>query len=320
MREAAFIKENREKWDKIDYQGNFKSIPADVFTQNMIEVNDDLSFARSFYPNSPLVDYLNQLALKYFTFVSKYKKRKKLSIKKFWMESIPLSMYYSRKAMFLSLACLVISCCIGIFSMSQDTQFANLVLGESYVQQTMDNIAVGDPMAVYKGYDEGTMFMGISLNNILVAFKAFMYGIFISLGTYYILFFNGVMLGVFHYLFYKEGLLTTMLLSVWLHGTLEISAIIIAGGAGIVIGNSILYPKTYSRVDSLKKGASNAIKVLISLIPVFIVAAFIEGYITRLTEMSTFSKLTIIGISALFILWYYVLLPIQVKHKTSMLK
>ena len=106
-------------------------------------------------------------------------------------------------------------------------------------------------------------------------------------------------------------------MSIWLHGTLEISAIIIAGGAGMILGNSILFPGTYKRVYSVQKAAKDAVKVVIGLIPVFIVAAFIESYLTRLTEMPVYFNLIIIGLSALFIIWYFFYYPYYLNKKRN---
>src|SRR5690606_15344093 len=101
----------------------------------------------------------------------------------------------------------------------------------------------------------------------------------------YFLFYNGVMLGSFQYFFHQRGLLMESALTIWIHGTLEITAIVIAGGAGIVMGNSILFPGTYSRTESLMRGARRGVKIVLGMIPIFLVAAFLESFVTRLTDM-----------------------------------
>ena len=70
MREAAFIKANREKWQRIDEQTQDKDIQAEVLADNFIELTDDLSYARTFYPKSRTQKYLNQLAGRYFVDIS----------------------------------------------------------------------------------------------------------------------------------------------------------------------------------------------------------------------------------------------------------
>lgn len=317
MREAAFVKQNREKWQEIDSQTQDKNISAEALADNFIELTDDLSYARTFYPKSQTVRYLNQLAGRYFINIYKYRRKDKGRFVRFWTQDLPLIMYQYRKYMLYSFIFMLAGVMLGIFSQQQDSSFANIILGPGYVNQTLENIESGDPMAVYKQMDESPMFFFISTNNIRVAFIAFIFGIFCSVGTVWVMFSNGVMLGVFQYFFYKKGLLLTSALSIWLHGTLEISAIIIAGGAGMILGNSILFPGTYKRIDSIQRKVRDAVKIVVGLIPVFAVAAFIESYLTRLTEMPVFFNLTIIGLSALFIIWYFFYYPYLLNKKQN---
>ena len=99
------------------------------------------------------------------------------------------------------------------------------------------------------------------------------------------------------------------ILVIWIHGVLEISSIVIAGGAGIVLGNSLLFPKTYSRMVSLKKGAKDGMKIAIGLVPIFILAAFFEAFVTRHTEMPMWLSIGILASSLTFIIWYVIIYP-----------
>ena len=125
---------------------------------------------------------------------------------------------------------------------------------------------------------------------------------------------NGIMLGAFQTFFYQHGLLGTSMLAIWLHGTLEISAIIVAGAAGITMGNGWLFPGTYSRLTSFRRGARRALKIIVGTVPIFVVAAFIEGFFTRHTEWPDALRLTIILLSLLFVIGYYIYLPYRVKN------
>jgi uncharacterized membrane protein SpoIIM required for sporulation len=135
-------------------------------------------------------------------------------------------------------------------------------------------------------------------------------------GTVYFIFTNGVMVGAFVSMFAQKGLTQVALLSIFLHGALELSAIVIAGGAGITMGNSILFPGTYTRAESLAMAAKRAIKITVGLVPVFITAAFFESFVTRhYQEMPTGLSLAVIILSFTFITWYYIILPLQLKAK-----
>ena len=71
------------------------------------------------------------------------------------------------------------------------------------------------------------------------------------------------------------------MLAIWLHGTLEIWSIIVAGAAGLALGNGWLFPGTYSRLESFKRGAKRGVKIVVGTIPIFIMAGFIESFITQ---------------------------------------
>jgi uncharacterized membrane protein SpoIIM required for sporulation len=161
------------------------------------------------------------------------------------------------------------------------------------------------------------MFLRITLNNIFVSFRVFALGLLFSFGTAYELFKNGVMLGAFQGFFWKYNLFVKSLLVIWIHGTFEISAIIIAGAAGFVLGNSLLYPGTYKRIESLKIGAKNSLKIIVGIVPVFIAAGFLESFVTRYTNMPLWLSLFIILSSLAFVIGYFVLYPIYLSKKTN---
>ena len=91
-------------------------------------------------------------------------------------------------------------------------------------------------------------------------------------------------------------------------------AIIVAGAAGLALGNSWLFPGTYSRLESFRRGAKRGLKIVIGTVPVFIMAGFIEGFITRHTELPDMLRLGIILTSLAFIIFYYIYLPNRKKH------
>jgi uncharacterized membrane protein SpoIIM required for sporulation len=180
---------------------------------------------------------------------------------------------------------------------------------------TDDNIARGDPFGVYKSEEPLNMFTWIAVHNIKIAFTVFVSGLFFSIGSVWQLFQNGVMLGAFQYYFFAKGLGWQSILVIWIHGTLEISSIIIAGGAGLVLGNSILFPGTHKRLHSLRRGAKDGLKLMIGLVPIFVVAAFLEGFVTRYSKMPVWLSGSILLASLSFIIWYFVIYPIRIEKK-----
>ena len=318
MREAAFVKIHKDRWQLFeDVLVNKQQISPDKLSDLYIEITDDLSYAKTFYPKSNTVVYLNSIASSAHQKIYKTKKEGKNRIVTFFMTEFPLEFYKYHKQLLIAFLVFVFFAIVGGFSASEDGDFVRLILGDSYVNMTLENIEKGDPMAVYKDAGETKMFIAITLNNIKVAMYAFILGILFSIGTLYIMMQNGIMLGSFLYMFYDKGLLWESSRTIWIHGTIEISVIIIAGCAGLVLGNGLLFPKSYSRLDSFKKSIKAGLKIMISTIPFFIVAGILEGFVTRHTEMPDSLAISIITVSLSFIIFYYVIYPIQLTKKTN---
>jgi len=316
MREAAFIKRNTPKWREYEETLADPSARADPdeLTDRYIELTDDLSYARTFYPESNVTKYLNSAAAQMHRGLMQNKRDDQNRFIVFWTHELPMIFRESHRLLLVSAIFFGLACLVGWLSAANDDTFVRLILGDSYVNMTLENIKKGDPLGVYNSDDRADMFLAITYNNIGVSLRTFVAGLMASFGTIIILFYNGVMLGTFQYFFYERGLLLESVLKIWIHGTLEISAIIIAGCAGLTVGNSLLFPGTYSRLESFKRGSKQGLKIAIGLIPIFVVAGFLESYVTRLTLPPVISAL-IIGVSAVFIGWYFIWYPIRLNRQ-----
>ncbi|MBF8150797.1 stage II sporulation protein M [Winogradskyella sp. F6397] len=316
MREAAFVKQNKDKW--LEFENiltNKTQIDPDLLSDLYIEVTDHLSYAKTFYANSNTERYLNQLASNAHQSIYKTKKEPKNRLISFFKTEFPTMFYKHHRELLIAFLTFSLFVIVGAFSAASEDDFVRSFLGDGYVNMTLDNIEKGDPMAVYKQQGEFHMFLGITLNNIKVALFAFGYGILLGVGTLFIMMQNGIMLGSFQYFFYEQGLLWESARTIWIHGTIEISVIIIAGCAGLVMGNGMLFTGTLPRLESFKRGVINGLKILMSTIPFFIIAGFLEGFVTRHTEMPDWLALLIITSSLALILFYYVIYPIQLNRK-----
>ncbi|MDD7258033.1 MAG: stage II sporulation protein M [Prevotellaceae bacterium] len=310
MREVSFIRQNIEKWRETErWVEDAKEVSPDTLADAYTDITSDLAFSQTHYPTSRITIYLNNLASALHNEIYRNKREKWSRMVTFWTREVPHTMHDARKELLVSLVIFAASVLIGAMSQYHDADFARLILGNGYVDMTLENIGKGQPMAVYSGSEEMGMFLGITLNNVFVSLAVFAMGIFTSVGTGFMLFRNGVMLGAFQTFFFQHGLLAESMLAIWLHGTLEISAIIVAGSAGVAMGNSWLFPGTYSRMTSFRRGAMRGLKIVVGTVPLFIVAGFIEGFFTRHTEWPYTLRLAIILSSLAFVIFYYIGLP-----------
>lgn len=128
------------------------------------------------------------------------------------------------------------------FGSIHEDGFVRGVLGDGYVNMTEENIAKGDPFGVYKDDNPFTMFIRIAMNNIFVAFLMAIGGILCGAGTLLSMWQNGLMLGCFQYMFFAKGLGFESVMVIWVHGTLEILAFVIASTAGFIIAKRNTFP------------------------------------------------------------------------------
>ena len=318
MREAAFVKQNKDKWATFENAlTNKTALTPDKLSDLYIEITDHLSYAKTFYAGSNTEFYLNTLASQAHQKIYKTKREPKNRIVEFWKTEFPTMFYHHQRELLIAFLVFVFFSLVGAFSAANEGTFVRSILGDGYVNMTLENIDKGDPMAVYKKMGEFNMFLGITINNIRVALMAFAYGILLGIGTLFVMMQNGIMLGSFQYFFYEKGLLWESARTIWIHGTIEISVIIIAGCAGLVLANGILFPGTYTRLESFKRGVQNGLKIMLSTVPFFIIAGFLEGFVTRHTEMPDALAIFIILSSLALILFYYVIYPKQLHKKPT---
>ncbi len=318
MREIVFINRNADKWKHFEaVLDRREEAEPDEIADMFIQLTDDLSYARTYYPHTETVQYLNGLAMKTHQKIYKTKKEKRGRLYMFFKYELPLEFVKSRKAIFISFIIFFTFTLIGAISAANDETFVRLILGDAYVNMTIDNIEKGDPMAVYKQDSEFHMFLRIAWNNLKVAGLVYMFSLFTSFGTGLMLMYNGIMLGSFQYFFYKYNMLYESVLSIWIHGTIEIFAIIVAGAAGIIMGNSLLFPGTYSRKISFQRGAARGAKIIMGLSPFIILAAFLESFATRHTEWHDAIRIGIIGLSLVLIIFYFFWYPSKLRKRLA---
>ncbi len=327
MREARFIKKNVDKWNRYQHE---ESQDPDEMANRFVTLLDDLSYAKTFYPQSKVTRWINGIAAGIYQSIYQNKKQKYSRVLLFWKYELPLLFRHYHKTFLFTFILFVLFVAVGVVSSTTDPNYApdyfNHYVQPGYYDATIARIQKGDPFGVYKDDNPFSMFVHIAYNNISVAFKSVVSGILFGIGTLFLMWSNGVMLGCFQYLFFSQGLGWQSVMVIWIHGTLEISSIVIASCAGLILGFGWLFPGTYTRKQSFLRAAKDAMKICISLIPFFIVAAFFESYITHLMS-NTFQKdshniglpvpvsLMILAGSFFFIVWYFVLYPIRLHKK-----
>jgi len=309
MKESLFIKQNKQKWKDLEKHLASDQKDPDKLSDLYIQISDDLSYARTFYPNRSVRLYLNNLAQQVYSNIYKSRRSRWSDFVFFWKEELPKIVWDSKKELSISFFVFILAVSIGVFSAIQDPGFVRVILGDEYVDMTLQNIKNGDPMAVYKASKNTDMFMGITLNNVRIDFMTFASGLFLGIGSILIMFYNGIMVGVFQFFFVQQDLFIESALTIWLHGTLEMSGMVLAGAAGIRLGSGLVFPGSYSRLQAFQRSAMNGFKLLMGTVPITIFAAIIESFLTRYTQTPDSIRFILILLSLLFIITYFIIYP-----------
>ena len=319
MREIAFIKQNKTKWLDFEHAlaGNSVKSPDEMANLYM-QLMNDLAYAQTYYKKSKTVIYLNHLASQIYQKIYKTKRTESNRLLYFFKTEVPMLVFEYKRYLLYAFVMFFATVAIGVISALNDTDFVRLILSDGYVNETLQNIKDGNPVAIYGDSSNWGSFIGITVNNLKVGMLAYISGIFAGFGTFYIAFQNGIMLGAFQYMFYEQNVFWKSVRGIWIHGSMEIFGIVIETAAGFILGASILFPRTFSRINSFKIGFKNSFKIFLSTVPFTISAGFLEGFITRYSdEMPNWASVSIILITLSIISFYYLIYPFIVNQKMN---
>lgn len=314
MREALFIKKNKERWERLQHQ---HAADPDQMATDFTQLVDDLAYAKTFYPSGKITSFINSQASRIYLNIYKNRKEESNRLVRFWKYDLPLTIRKHHRVVLFSFVLFVVFFAIGFFTSKQDEDVARGFFGSAYVEETQKNIDNGNPFGIYETGNSVLNWLGIMINNIKVGLVMFTSGLFCGIPTIYKHCETSAMVGIFDQFFAARGFGIDFWLVVFVHGTLEIAAIILSAAAGLVLGKSFLFPGTIGRMAAFKTGAKDGITIMIGLMPVFAVAAFFEGFITRLYNDISWLTTGVFLLSVLFVVWYFIIYPIRVGRRFS---
>ncbi|WP_394560930.1 stage II sporulation protein M [Aquipseudomonas alcaligenes] len=138
--------------------------------------------------------------------------------------------------------------------------------------------------------DDWMMFGFYIMNNIGIAFQTFASGLIFALGSLFFLLYNGLVIGAVAGHLTRIGYSETFWSFVIGHGAFELTAIGLAGAAGLKLGWALLSPGRLSRTEALRQAAGQAIQLVAGVILFLLIAAFIEAYWSSMTYASAVTK------------------------------
>ncbi len=320
-----FIKDRQADWEQLEatLKRLQKSELKDASESDLTELGNlyrrvvsDLSFAKANFKDVRLLIYLNQLVGKAYAKIYRDEPFTFMSIVRFFAVEFPSSFRKFFNYILISFALFAVSGIIGFFMTTADHKIA--VYSERQVRSKFNEVQRDNKWANIRPEVRPSASSMIMTNNIKVAFMAFAYGISLGIGTVIVLINNGLMLGSISGLCFMKGIGFLLWSFVFPHGMIELTCIFIAGGAGLLIGDSFLRPGELKRQDALKKNAVEAVKLIAGIIPMLVIAGTIEGFVSP-SSINGWLKIAIGCFTAvlMFLYFFYAGRPVLVRAARS---
>lgn len=279
----------------------------------------DLSRARSLKLPQDVQVYLNNLVVKAHNQVYQTRRNRWADLGNFLWLTFPRLV--KEKILYIMVSFLlfagpgVLAYCMTV----KDPHFAQLEIMKNHplVSEEMWNMIENKKMWTdsVQGYSQTASSM-IATNNIRVCIMSFVFGITFGFGTAFVLLNNGLNIGTVLGLCKAYGMVDKPLTFIAGHGVLELTAIFISGGAGLLIGRALLFPGQYRRIDAFKMVARDAAGLFGGCVPLLLVAGMIEGFISPRTDISAETKFAV-SLATLVLLMLYLFAPRASKEEIA---
>ncbi|HYF94204.1 MAG TPA: stage II sporulation protein M [Symbiobacteriaceae bacterium] len=274
----------------------------------------DLAYARTYYPGSQVVGYLNQLVSQAHAVLYAEEPQRLKSFLRFYWYTVPQTIRRHWLAVVLSFALLAGGMAIGCVATLYDKDLANALIPEQILQRIVSpqeryNMEAAERPAI------GTQIM---LNNVSVGAMAFGLGLTLGVGTVIVLVRNGLIVGAVLAHSVWQGNMSSLWAHLMAHGSLELMAIFLCGAAGLVLGWSIVAPGDLPRSESVTRGGREAIVLVMGSVPFFVIAAIIESQITPALSLTDTAKYGVAAGTGLLGLAYW-LFPGRRRRPTDVL-
>ncbi|MGZ3477759.1 MAG: stage II sporulation protein M, partial [Polyangiales bacterium] len=263
-----------------------KLLPQEVARLSPLyrDVAADLSRAQAARYSAPLVEYLQGLAAAAHTVL--YGRPSRAMATRLAqvgrqtssvLAAFPRAVRRRWIAMTLAAGLFFIPFAIGVIASLHDPSFAFKVVPESMLRQLTDAYAKG--FADGRSAGESTLMTGFYVNNnVGIALRCFALGVFGGLGSAFYLLHNGLSIGAVLGYVGSQGAGNNIVTFIVGHGSFELGAIVLAGGAGLSLGWSIVAPGEKTRVASLQSVAADVVVIVAGAAVMLFIAAMIEGF------------------------------------------
>ncbi len=306
MNQVVFVERRRPAWEELERTlDDFHSGRPDTVAVRRLgrlhrRAAADLAVAQARFPESSIVPYLNGLVAEGHSRLYGRQLVVWRRARLFLLDTFPRTLKETANYTFAAAAVFGATALVAFLVVTAVPELAESILP---AQVVADTVKEGADVR-FPADQRPAISAFITTNNIQVSFMAFALGIFFGIGTVYLLALNGIMLGALAAVFARPGFSLEFWALIVPHGVLELPAIFIAAAAGLIMGSALLRPGEIKRTVALRRASEQAVVLMGGVIPIFIVAGLIEGFITPLPipEMAKIGISLVVGVFG----WVYV--------------
>jgi uncharacterized membrane protein SpoIIM required for sporulation len=307
---GTFVRRNRPQWQRLETMlGVIESRGPQGTSQPFLQelsalyrsTTGDLAFAQTHFRGTTLLLFLHQLVARAHNQIYRPHRFSPAGVSRFFRNEIPQAFRSHLQAVIWSAIVFLMGIALGLSAMQFDERAATVILPTSVLDSVYSgHMWTGNIFSIVPAPVASTL---LFTSNISVALLAFAGGLSFGLITIWILFENGFMLGVVFKLCADHGLLGGLLEFVASHGLLEISSILVSGGAGLVVANALLNPGPYLRRDAMAQQGRSATRMSIVCVPALVTAGCIEAFISP-SHIAVGLKIAL-GLTLGLVFWLY---------------
>jgi uncharacterized membrane protein SpoIIM required for sporulation len=317
-----FIADNREDWQKLEKMlGTAETAGLDRFSHKQLrefgilyrKVCADLVHVRSATSNAELTEYLNSLVSRGYAGIYSGSRFRLRVLTDFFVRKFPRELRRRARYFALSAALLVVGVLFGFLAVTYDQNSRYYLMPQEHMhadpaERVEEALRAENEGGRVKSAGQSAAFSSfLFTHNIRVALLAFAAGITLGIGTALVLGINGVILGAVAADYHQRG--ATLFFYSWVlpHGIMELTSVVIAGAAGLLLGRAILWPGEYTTIDSLRIRGRSALILVLGTIPLFIVAGLIEGSLSQINPPAIpyWFKLLVAALTGAFLIMYF---------------
>lgn len=282
-----FLEQNKGNWERLEdllgmLRGNslrgLTRLEVREFGELYRRAAADLAIARAETRDPKLINYLNSLVIRAHGKIYRAESNGAEVVGRFFARDLPEAVRNGYRYILLALIVFMATSIFSGLLSFYNSEFA-ITIG---VEQMADVAKSGNRWWLSLNEANQIGASGILTNNIRVSFLAFAWGALLGVGSLYILTMNGVSIGGVVGACYRGNaeFATDLVTFMVGHGVLELSAIFMAAGAGMMIGYAIIDPGDLTRAQALKKKGFEAVKIVIGCAVILVIAGIIEGFIS----------------------------------------